>query len=334
MKRFFTMFFLLGVVLVVSFPYSVLASVAFTPAKIEYDADPGNVIEDSFKVTNKSETRALFQISVMNFLAGSDGFPIPYEPGSEEDDGHGIAQFIQFPEDPFYLEPGEKFFVPFTIHVPKEVALGGYYGVLLVQELDERFIGGQEDENAVAGLVAVNSKSGPLVLLQVGGKDLRASLVVNRFKRDKRIYSSLPVEFITELENQSLTFVKPGGTISVRNMFGKESTSLEFNQGEGNILPSSTRNFSTYWSKSDVLDDASEIVKEFKNFGFGRYRATLTMSYAVGAEDTDVVKASQIFWVIPWQLLLVFLAVLIVIRFILRRYNMAVVKSVQKKHSR
>lgn len=313
---------------------STVHALGFAPVKYEFTADPGQVVVDSVKVMNTTDTEQVFKINVLNFTVSADegGSPILYETGDALDDGRGLARWIRVLPTPFTLAARAQQYIPFEIHVPKNAIPGGYFGAVLIEPIDPtQAIGGYEGE--VGARVAVQNQAGPLILLHVRGDELSENLQVAKFFRDKRLYTSLPVTFFTRIENQSGTYLKPLGHISVRSMFGKEVSSLAFNDDGGNVLPQSTRKFSTVWQRNELSDDTFELWKEIRNFGLGRYKATLFLEYKSG-ESIGQVKSTQVFWVLPWQLLLIFLAILIVLRWILKHYNRAIIRSAQRRMSR
>jgi hypothetical protein len=72
-----------------------------------------------------------------------------------------------------------------------------------------------------------------------------------------------------------------------------------------------------------------------RHFVFGRYTATLKVGFGVKEFKTD--RATFVFYVIPWQLLIVIIPaliiLLIILRWILKRYNRYIVNSAQRRNS-
>jgi flagellar biosynthesis/type III secretory pathway M-ring protein FliF/YscJ len=121
-----------------------------------------------------------------------------------------------------------------------------------------------------------------------------------------------------------------------------KSKVIDGNPNQGNVLPKSVRRFETAWTKGNTnYGDEVEMMPmgfwekvsyEWKNFAFGKYTATLTLTYT---SKKLVDSATTSFYVFPWHLLLVVLAVLVVIWFIFRKilmaYNRMLIAQVREK---
>ncbi|MFH1433812.1 MAG: hypothetical protein ABIG32_02870, partial [Candidatus Uhrbacteria bacterium] len=75
-------------------------------------------------------------------------------------------------------------------------------------------------------------------------------------------------------------------------------------------------------------DDTLEIVKEFKNFAFGRYTAELLFVDDPGG--ANYVRTVS-FWVIPWQLIIVVVVLLLLLVGLVKLYNRMVVKRAMRR---
>ncbi|MBC7564937.1 hypothetical protein H7100_01750, partial [Candidatus Saccharibacteria bacterium] len=111
--------------------------------------------------------------------------------------------------------------------------------------------------------------------------------------------------------------VQPKGTILIQDSFNNKVASLDVNAEKGNILPSSTRRFES------TLD---------QKWLFGRYTATITIGY--GTQGQAIVETTS-FWVIPYKLILIGLALLVtalyVLRIAVKRYNKYIITQSRKK---
>ena len=103
------------------------------------------------------------------------------------------------------------------------------------------------------------------------------------------------------------------------------------------VLPNSIRKFTFGWQKAAVGEDWSELKKEWKNFGLGKYTATLVLNY--GSPDNQrVIVDEREFTVWPWRLLLIFVgaALFAVLLFIIlmRAYNLAVIRQYERMRAK
>jgi hypothetical protein len=126
-----------------------------------------------------------------------------------------------------------------------------------------------------------------------------------------------PIGFVLRLSNSGSVHEKPSGTITVKNMFGKQIASVAVNSDGGNILPGTIRRFEE--------DMASKQM-------FGRYTATFNGKYL---DDNHKITGSVSFWVIPWKLILLLLVALLVLiwlfRVALRRYNAFIIAQARRR---
>ena len=95
-------------------------------------------------------------------------------------------------------------------------------------------------------------------------------------------------------------------------MFNHKVIQLNIKEGKGNILPASSRKFSEDLNKVDFT--AKRL--------FGRYSATFSVNYGT---HKKVLTGTLTFWVIPIDLIIIWIVVLIggffLIRYLLKRYN-------------
>jgi hypothetical protein len=158
------------------------------------------------------------------------------------------------------------------------------------------------------------------MLLTVSGP-LNENLTIQQFAtshkgRIGKVLDGIPIDFIVKLKNNGNVHEQPVGEIVITDMFGKKVANLNVNSPPRNVLPRSTRKFQS------PLD--STVIGNKKLFG--RYHATLTVSYGTKQK----VKSELTFWVIPWKLIVAVIAILIIgffaIREGLRRYNRAIIR--------
>jgi hypothetical protein len=90
-----------------------------------------------------------------------------------------------------------------------------------------------------------------------------------------------PVTISARVKNAGNVQIKPIGTVTLKKSFGGEDQSFEFNEARANILPDSVRRF--------------DIPQE--DLGYGRYTATLSLSYGDGG---DIINSETTFWVLPY----------------------------------
>ena len=104
-------------------------------------------------------------------------------------------------------------------------------------------------------------------------------------------------------------------------MFGKAISTINVNIPPRDVLPDSTRAFTTVLGSTTIGNKRL----------FGRYHAVLTVTYGVATHHT--LAASLTFWVIPYRLIggiIVFIIVaFLILRFLIKRYNRLIVAKAQ-----
>lgn len=207
----------------------------------------------------------------------------------EESSPFSLREFVTLPE-PVKLKSGESATVTVDVRVPENVPPGGYFGVV-------RFAPSGLAED---GQVTLSASVGSLLLISVPGdaqEGMELDFVEARSGESSgSIFESAPDSIAIGLNNTGGTILKPFGRVAVKNMFGKEVLSYEFNntdQIRANVLPKSTRTF------QNGIESVGRI---------GRFTIESTISYGEGGGN--IITASSTFWIIPWRLILLALAVI------------------------
>lgn len=269
-------------------------SIGITPLSFELTANPGEVIENYFKVFNPSDdTSVQIEMIVQDIAPTGEAGHVIIEPAETET--YSLARWVTTDPEEFNLAPKEEKFVKFTINVPENAEPGGHYGVVIA---GAKVIAGP---GAVG--TAVIPRVGSLVLLTVPGEMIEA-LVVENFTAPR--YSEYgPIPFKVRFENTGTVHVRPVALITIVDFFGKKVGEVQLPQN--NVLPDAIRAFEVSWEKKWL-------------FG-GRYTATLSGTY--GGENIPLSPVVITFWAFPWKVgigILAFLGFLILTR---KRWLMA-----------
>ena len=310
----------------VSFSASALT---VSPSKIELKGDPGEVVKGEFELLNEQKNTITLYASYENFEAsGEDGSP-NFVAGD-----YGLATWIKA-QDSITLKPGEYKKIPFTITVPENADAGGHFAAI--------FWGTQPPAASGETSVSIGAKTGILVLLTVSGEVKEGGSLLEFYTKDnQRFFNFLPVDFYYRFQNGGGDRLKPVGTVKIKNTFWITTDEFDANKTSGNVLPNSTRRFLTTWegiSKEDsgvavlepekTAEESGFIGRYFErvsyqwdHFAMGMYTAKLGLTYG---NDATIVGDSFVFFVLPWQLIIVMAFIIIiaffVLRFAIRKYN-------------
>ena len=286
------------------------------PPVLNLTGNPGQTIKTQISLRDVSNGKLLVTGELNDFTAsGEDGTPkIIMEDG--EPNPYSLKSWVA-PLPKLLLEPRQIENLPVTIRIPADASPGGYYGVV-------RFTA-QAPELEGQG-VSLSASLGALILLRVNG-EAKESMTVEEFSvatpggTVKSMFESTPIVFKTRVKNTGNIHEQPTGQIIVTDMFGKKIAGVNVNLERRNVLPQTIRKFEQTLDKS-VLGNKKL---------FGKYTATLTLTYG---EKKQTVTQTKTFWVIPYTLIGVGIAVLIAgflgLRFMIGRYNRHIINQATK----
>jgi hypothetical protein len=170
---------------------------SITPPLIELQADPGQTVNATLKLTNVSPSELLVKTQFNDFGPKNEtGEPnIIFE--DNKNTPYSLRRWFASP-DPFTLKTAETRTLTFPIAVPKSAEPGGHYAVI-------RFTGslpGVEDKG-----VALSASIGTLVLMRVSGNIQEKAALLDYFSATPKFDTSSFFEFSPVLWNALKTRV-------------------------------------------------------------------------------------------------------------------------------
>jgi hypothetical protein len=286
-------------------------SVTVTPPLIQLTIGPGESWSSSIKVVNNNDYEVTYYTQLVDMQAsGEDGRStfIPLINESQEDpilQSFALARWIHVSSDPITIQPGASADVPFQIQVPSNAEPGGHYAAIL--------IGTEPGALAQQGsLMKVSSFVSSLIFVRIKGDALESGRI-REFSTGQSIFQTPAVDFTLRFENTGTTHLRPAGSVTIYNMWGKERGKVLINDQDanyGNVLPQSIRRFQFSWEGEQSL------------FDIGPYSAVVTLSYGESAKKNA--SATVYFWIVPLvpvslALASILLSILLITWFI-RRY--------------
>lgn len=277
------------------------------PPLLSLTADRGQVLHSEMRLRNVTTQTLVVQAQYNDFVAGGEeGQPKLLLKGNEQSP-YSIKDWLSTIEA-LTLAPQEQRTIDVTVTVPKNAAPGGHYGVI-------RFTGAAPETDQTT--VSLSASVGTLMLVTVSGNVKEAAQIAEIYTsqngKKRSMFEYGPVTISTRVQNTGNVHFQPTGTVTVTNMFGKRVSNFQLNQTKGNVLPQSTRRFDVTLNKKLL---------------FGRYKV---MADVVYGKDNTIISKSMSFWVIPYKLIAICLAVLALLIFLIRRYNRLIVKKAQGK---
>lgn len=283
-----------------------------SPVTVELNADPGKSYTIDLKLKNVTAGPLVAKGQVNDFIAkGENGDPEILL----DDDAHSTYSLKSWVGQigGGQFKSQETKTISVKINVPTNAEPGGHYGVI-------RFTGVAPELESDQSAVALSASIGTLVLVRVSG-DVKESARVEEFFTSQNgkkasFFEYGPINLVERIKNTGNIHIKPAGTVVVRDMFGKTIASLKVNDPPKNVLPNSIRRFEQELNKKWL---------------FGRYSADVSLGYG---STGQVMTAQMAFWVIPWKLigviLLFIIAIILVSRSGIKRYNSHIIKKSQK----
>lgn len=297
-------------------------AITVSPPLIEIEADKGDTINQTLKVRNETDAPVTYYLTSERFTAGGEeGAPVFVG------EDIGLSTWMDFPVEAITIPGSETIEVPFTINIPDFAGPGGHYAAIFLSTIPP-------DKREGTSQVQIASKIGSLVLVRIAG-EITEGAEIKEFKTMADTYDSLPVDFVTRVENTGNVHVKPIGTVLVKNMFGSIAGQVAVNDAGGNVLPKQIRKFETSWVKNPNVTQANTFWGKYRqqkeNYAFGKYTAEMTLAYGTAGK---LLTAETSFWVIPWNVIIVNLVILIIVVIILyfgiKRYNKWLIKKYSK----
>lgn len=296
-------------------------ALAVSPVLYDYEIAPGTSKQGTIMLVNDTERQSTFSLEVKNFVAlGEDGA----QEYLDEETPTDLASWISVDQPTINLGPGESGQFPFIINVPKDAEPGGHYASV--------FFYRKPAASAGTG-VGVAEKIGVLILVSIPGNVREDARIESFTIQGSNVRSHLPVYFDLRLRNLGSVHFRPRGSLVIRNVFGRVVQRVSANPKNAAVLPNSVRRVESVWA--NTLDTSSErgfwedVKNEWRNFAFGRYRATAEIAY--GSQANQLVSSSVTFWVIPWRLLLIAAGALLILIILVKLYNRLLIRTALKK---
>lgn len=274
------------------------------PGKTEIFVNPGESVTKSIFITNRIGKNVKFKLTTEDLVGTNDPLS-PIKLLGDERGPYSLKDFIKPEITEFTLGLGERISIPVVVSVPIDAEPRGYYGALIVS--NEPDVLSNEDTNK-QGQARLISRIGALFLLRINGEG-KESGSLEDFKiigPSKAFYENRPKGFEIAFKNNGNVHLVPHGKIMIRNILGK-------NVGEIPVdayfsLPDSVRYREVLWGEGT---------------GLGRYTANLSLFPGYGNDNQE---ASISFWIIPWKILAITFAGLIVlisfVYYILTRFEL------------
>lgn len=299
------------------------SALTVSPVLVDQDIAPGMRANGKMLIINESKTSQTYYLSVQSFIPiGEEG----EQQYLDETDIRGLPAWFRFAKTSYSVGPLETVEVPYSIIVPQNGEPGGHYATV--------FFSTNPEAAGQGTSINIAAKTGILFLINVSG-NIQEGAGVESFSVNQKFFSHLPAMMSLRIRNTGSIHFNPVGTLTIRNMWGGIVARVAANPKKSAVLPNSVRRLDTWWTKSTDIETEgiwAGVINEWRNFAIGHYTATVDVKY--GSLNTALPAQTITFWVIPWRLMLIFLAIIAVLIVLMKLYNKMIVSSALKRSSK
>lgn len=280
-----------------------------SPPLLDLKADPGQELKTTLQVRNVTQGSLVIRAQFEDFVAaGEDGQPrILLQEG--EKSPYSIKDWLSASPE-IALAPGQRQAVDVLIKIPKDASPGGHYGVV-------RFTGTPPELESTG--VSLSASVGTLILVNISGNTTQSARVIQLFTsqngQKRSLFEYGPINITTRVENTGNVHFQPKGTIQIKDIFGRTVHLAQFNQDNRNVLPGSIRKFENNYDRKLL---------------FGRY--TVQSDIVYGTEN-QIASAKTVFWVVPYKLIGLVLAGIVLLILLFRIYNRYIISRANRKNA-
>lgn len=296
------------------------ASMSIAPKKT-YLMNPGMVEKDKLLIRNIDRTSDLqLNLRVVDFTFTDDGgTPKLFLDEKKEPTTWSAKPFLTIPKT-VTIPAGQSKSLDMTVSVPKGQGAGSFYSAIIYST-------GAPD----GGNVGLAASGVTLAFINVPGK-VNEDLKVEKFgvyDRDKKEYSpwlqfTEPMVMGYTLKNSGNVVEAPAGTITLHDMFGRETVIDDLNPNGALALIGQSRTF-TSCIKSKLQDTEFEGTKTeqavctAQGLWPGIYTAKLDLYYGQNGNPTKDLQSSTLFFYFPLWFIVVLLIAIALLAFFIRK---------------
>lgn len=284
-----------------------------SPSPLVATIKPGVSTSLELRIRNTGSQRQLLKMGMQAFTIDETTGEI----NLQKDTPAEAKDFVRFENPSFSVEAGEIVTQKLIIDTPATAGFTYSFATTVSQQNPPA---AEQGSANLRGTVAV------FTLLSVDKPGAVRRLELSQFMSSKRMFEYVPAEFSVKLKNTGNTLVQPKGTVYIQRdaTDDKPLASLQLNQNGGYILPGASRQLPIVWddgfpryekqtdSNGKTSQQLSWSAADPLKLRMGRYVAKIVAVYDDGRRDVPL-TAEVTFWVIPWRMLVITLAVILLI---------------------
>lgn len=251
------------------------------PARQSFAADPGATERFAVRFYNTGIDPISGTFKVADFIVTDAlGTPTFLEGPTVLSEKYAAASWVTLTQEKGTITPGGVVTLNATVKVPTNAAPGGKYFAVFFEPTTQTPDATETQQQKAASITV---RLAGLIYLRVNGAISEGASITRFSAQGFSEYG--PVTVTAEVKNNGDYHITPQGTITVKDMFGKEVAKADI--PEANVFPGSSRVITTKLGEKWMV---------------GKFTADLNAVYGDTGKE---LAATLSFWVFPWKLAVV-----------------------------
>jgi hypothetical protein len=294
------------------------AALSITPKKT-YLIEPGKSVDDTLLIRNLDTTSSLdLTLRVVDFtFTDNGGTPKLFLDENAPQTTWSLKPYITVPESVTIPAGGTKT-LKMSVKIPGGHGAGSYYSAIVYSSGAPN--GGGNVGLSASGVTLVFTQipgqvNENLALKKFGAYDKTANGNVNGYQF---IVDKQPTTIAYTLQNTGNVTEAPAGSITLKDLFGRETKITDVNPSGSLALIGQTRTYTTCikLASQDVnFNGSTTTASTCVNPGLwpGYYHATLDLFYGQNGNLTKEITGAGSFWYLPLWFVIVFIVILLIV---------------------
>lgn len=284
-------------------------SIGMAPNSLVLNLKPGEKHSGDITIWNLGHNSTKYTVSIDGFrqIENKAGTAIRLPKEEEKNSPYSASSWITTNKQDITLIPNKNEKLLFEIKVPLDIAYGEYNAMI-------SFISENNQHSSTTGAQTTLS-SGVPILIKIGDNFIEKAQLLD-FSTPQKTYEKPNLDFHTQIKNIGNTHISPVGEIVLTNIFNQEVGRIQFNPNRKSILRENTGTYETNWTTRQILSKENKVI-------LGPIKANLTITYRAYQPGFAPLTAQLSFWIIPWRIILIIVAVItllvVLIKFIKKK---------------
>lgn len=291
------------------------AALSIAPKK-NYIIDAGDSIKDTLLIRNIDTSNELqLYLRVIDFtFTDQGGTPKLFLDPNEPQKTWSAKPFMNVPKSVTVPAGGNKS-VDISVNIPGNQGAGSYYSAIVYSTTapDGGNVGLAASGVTLAFISVPGQVKEELLLKKFGAYDINAQGGEEGYRY---IMGDEPKQLAYTIENRGNVTASPVGSITIRDIFGRETVVGDINTNESLALIGQTRTFTACIKVEEVavnLQGSNAPANRCASPGLwpGLYTASLDLFYGQNGNNTNEIVKTTHFWYLPlWFIIVVIILVL------------------------